>query len=117
MQIYKCYFEYVGTPSPPLNLQFVVGEYYDHLSTVRLSWDTPNDDSRVDYYQYQLNNGTIYNTSNTNATVPGVVYNKNMTFLLLSLNCVGTSSPIIEIIHIGRSNYATLPSEIFAHAR
>ena len=97
---------YVGTPSPPVNLQFIVDEYYDHFSTVRLGWDAPNDDSRVDCYQYQLINGTsitIYNTSYTSVTIPGVVYNKNITFLLHSRNCVGTSSPVIETIHIGRS--------------
>ena len=82
-------------------------EYHEHISTVYFTWDAPNDGSRVDYYQYQLIDGTsgitAYNTSNTTATVSGIPYNNNVTFLLLSLNCVGVSSPIIETIHIGRS--------------
>ena len=83
-------------------------EYYDHLSTVHFTWDAPNDDSRVDYYQYQLIDGTSttsYNTSNTTATISEIAYNNNITFLLLSLNCVGVSSPLIETIQIGRSKY------------
>ena len=93
-------------PSSPLNLQFVVDEYHDHLATVYFTWDPPNDGSRVDYYQYQLIDGTsvtYYNTSNTTATISGIPYNKNVTFLLLSFNCLGISSPLVEIIHIGRS--------------
>ena len=96
----------VGMPSSPLNLQFVVDEYHGHLSTVYFTWDAPNDGSRVDYYQYQLINGTritYYNTSNTTATISGIPYNNNITFLLHSFNCLGVSSPLVEIIHIGRS--------------
>ena len=97
---------YIGTPLSPLNLQFVVDEYYDHTSTVHFTWDAPDDDSQVDYYQYQLINETgvtAYNTSNTTATISGIAYNNNVTFLLLSFNCVGVSSPLIETIHIGKS--------------
>jgi hypothetical protein len=82
-------------------------EYHDHTSTVNFFWDAPGDDSRVDYYQYKIINGTSitsYNTSNTTAIISGIAYNNNVTFLLLSFNCVGVSSPLIEIIHIGRSN-------------
>ena len=83
-------------------------EYHEHISTVYFTWDAPNDGSRVDYYQYQLIDATsvtYYNTSNTTATISGIPYNNNVTFSILSLNCVGVSSPIIETIHIGRSNH------------
>jgi hypothetical protein len=81
-----------------------VEEYHDHNSIVRFTWEAPRDDSRVDYYQYQLINGRSYITSNTTATISGIAYKNNITFLLLSFNCVGVSSPLIEIIHIGKSN-------------
>ena len=83
-------------------------EYHDHISTIHFTRDAPNDDSRVDYYQYQLIDGTSvtsYNTSNTIATISEIAYNNNITFLLLSLNCVGVSSPLAETIQIGRSKY------------
>ena len=103
--IFYGYNNVVGTPSSPLNLQFIVDEYYDHVSRGHFTWDAPNDDSRVDYYQYQLfMNGTSVttcNTSNTTATISGIAYNSNFTFLLLSQNCVGMSSPLFETIHIG----------------
>ena len=93
-----------GTPTSPLNLQSVVDEYHDHFSTVLFTWDAPNDDSRVDYYDYRVVNETstvAYNTSNTSVLIFGLVYNKKVTFSVLAGNCIGESAPQMKIVDIG----------------
>ena len=78
--------------------------YHAYSSTVLFTWDAPNDNSRVDYYQYEVENGTnslAYNTSNTTAILPEIDYNKNITFSVFSLNCIGTSPPLIQVILVG----------------
>ena len=66
---------YTGMPASPTNLQSVVDVYRDYFSTVIFTWDAPNDNSRIDYYQYEVENGTnslTYNTSNTTAILSGI---------------------------------------------
>ena len=79
--------------------------YHDYSSTVLFTWNAPNDNSRVDYYQYEVENGTnslTYNTSNTSAILTEIDYNKNVTFSVFSLNCIGKSSPLIQVLHVGK---------------
>ena len=79
--------------------------YHAYSSTILFTWDAPNDNSRVDYYQYEVENGTnslTYNTSNTTAILSEIYYNKNFTFSVFSLNCIGKSSPLIQVIHVGK---------------
>ena len=96
---------HAGIPTAPTNLQSVVDVYHAYSSTVLFTWDAPSDNSRVDYYQYEVENGTnslMYNTSNTTAIISEIHYNKNVTFSVFSLNCIGTSSPLIQVIHVGK---------------
>lgn len=91
----------------PINVQSAVDEYQDYSSAVLLAWDVPDDNSRVDYYQYQVVNATesgivTYNTSNTSVIISGVPYNKNVTFSVLAANCVGESATVLETVNIGR---------------
>ena len=92
-----------GIPTSPLNVQSVVDEYHNNFSNVLFSWDAPEDNSCVDYHQYQVVNGTSINTSNTSAIISGVPYNKNITFLVLAGNCIGQSATVLETINVGRS--------------
>ena len=97
---------------PPLNLEGVVETYHNRFSTVLFTWDAPDDSSRVDYYQYQIfseSNGiNVYNTSNNSALVPEIVYNKNVTFLVLAGNCIGQSTMQMKTVNISRSCWYTL---------
>ena len=97
---------HAGTPMSPLNLKSVVETYHNHFSTVLFTWDAPDDSSRVDYYQYQVLNKSnmidVYNTSNNSALIPGIVYNKNVTFLVLAGNCIGQSTIQMKTVNIGR---------------
>ena len=88
----------------PLNVQSGVDEYHNNFSRVFFSWDAPEDNSRVDYYQYQVVNGTSINTSNTSAIISGVPYNENITFWVLAGNCIGQSATALETINVGRSD-------------
>ena len=100
-----CSYTIIGIPMTPLNIQSVVDEYLDYYSTVLFTWNAPEDNSRVDYYQYYVVYGTTItasNTSNTSAIISGVPYNENITFSLLAGNCVGESATVFEIIEIGR---------------
>ena len=89
----------------PFNIQSVVDEYHDRFSTILFTWNAP-DDSRVDYYQYQVfsesNLIVVYNTSNNSAVISGILYNKNVTFLVLAGNCIGQSTPQMKTVNIGR---------------
>ena len=97
----------------PLNIQSVVDEYLDYFSTVLFIWNAPEDNSRIDYYQYYVVYGTtiitVSNTSNTSVTISGVPYNENITFSLLAGNCVGESATVFEIVDIGRKSNAYKP--------
>lgn len=82
-----------------------MGVHHEYFSTILFTWDAPDDNSRVDYYQYRVENGTnnlVYNTSNTTAVLSEIVYNDNVTFSVVSLNCIGESDPLSQVIHIGR---------------
>ena len=102
---------HVGVSGPPRNLSSAVEEYHSHFSTVLFTWDAPNGNSRIDYYQYQLINGTsvvVYNTSNTSIAVLGIPYNRNVTFSLFAINCVGSSAPSREIVNVGKCMFLTI---------
>lgn len=94
-----------GIPMYPLNVQSVVDEYHDYSSTVLFTWNGPQENSRVDYYQYQVINGTevidASNTSNTSAILSRIPYNENITFSILARNCIGESATVMETINIG----------------
>jgi hypothetical protein len=102
--MYIHFLYYAGIPTSPTDLQSVMNGYHEYFTTVLFTWDAPNDNSRVDYYQYEVENGTnslTYNTSNTTALLSEIHYNKTITFSVFSLNCIGKSSPVIQIIRIG----------------
>ena len=105
--ILECCILHVGTPMPPLNLKSVVETYHNHFSTVLFTWDAPDASLRVDYYQYQIlsesNMISVYNTSNNSALIPEIVYNKNVTFLVLAGNCIGQSTTQMKTVNISRS--------------
>lgn len=94
-----------GVPTAPLNLQIAVNKFHNHFSTVIFTWDAPNDNSLVDNYQYQLTSETgviaSSNTSNTSATVSGIPYNKNLTFLVHAINCIGNGYSSEGPVYIG----------------
>ena len=69
-------------------------------------WEPASDDSRVDFYQYQLiNNLTevrVSNTTNTTAILSGVPYNVNISFAISAYNCERESEQATLLIHIGK---------------
>ena len=89
----------------PLNIQNIVDEYHSYFSTVLFTWNAPEDNSRVDYYQYtyQVVDGSVSasNTSNTSVAISGVPYNKNVNFSILAGNCIGESATVLESVNIG----------------
>ena len=69
------------------------------------TWDDPNGNSHVDYYQYQVISESssvacVYNTTNNSAFVSGIEYSKNVTFLVHTGNCIGQSVPLMKTIII-----------------
>lgn len=106
------YYGTAGIPMSPLIAQSVVDKYHDYSSTVLFTWNAPQDNSRVDYYQYQVVNGTkiivASNTSNTSVIISGVPYNQNVTFSVLAGNCIGESATVMETINIGRVSYTSI---------
>ena len=89
----------------PLNIQYIVDEYHSYFSTVLFTWNSPGDNSHVDYYQYMYQgvDGSVSasNTSNTSVVISGVLYNKNITFSVLAGNCIGESTTVLETVNIG----------------
>ena len=95
----------LGSPAVPLNIQNVVDEYHSHSSSVLFTWNASNDNSQIDYYQYQLAKEVdifTYNTTNTSAVLQEIPYNRNVTFSVIAVNCVGSSSPLRKTVNIGR---------------
>ena len=89
----------------PLNIQNIVDEYHSYFSTVLFTWNSPEDNSHVDYYQYTYQevdeSVSASNTSNTSVAISGVPYNKNVTFSVLAGNCIGESATVLETVNIG----------------
>ena len=80
-------------------------EYYTNSSTVEVTWEPPSNDSRVDFYQYQLiDNLTeviVSNTTNTTAVLSGIPDNVNMSFVISAYNCDRPGQQAALIINIG----------------
>ena len=81
-----------------------------NFSTVEVMWEPPSNDSRVDFYQYQLiNNLTkviVSNTTNTTAVLYGIPYNINMSFVISAHNCDQASQQATLVIFFnGKSLY------------
>ena len=76
-----------------------------NFSTIEVMWEPPSNDSRVDFYQYQLiDNLTeviVSNTTNTTAVLSGIPYNVNLSFVISAHNCVGASQQVVLNINIG----------------
>ena len=91
----------------PLNIRNIVDEYHSYFSTVLFTWNAPEDNSHVDYYQYtyQWDDGSVgantNNTSNTSVAISGVPYNKNVTFSVLAGNCIGESVSVLATVNLG----------------
>ena len=54
----------------------------------------------------------IGNTSNTSVILEELPYNSNLSFLLSSVNCAGSSSPVTHTINIGMINWYNYPDII-----
>ena len=97
-------------PSPPQELSHRVLEYYTNYSKVKLMWDSPDNNSQVDFYHYEvvysLEGVSIisYNASTTNATaiISGIPYDTNTSFILNANNCEGKSAPVYSTLVIYR---------------
>jgi hypothetical protein len=91
-----------------------------------VSWNSQlKDDPQVYYYNYELTYQSltgepqliIGNTSNTSIILDELPYNYNLLFLLSSVNCIGSSSPITYTINIGMINIdSQLPVWIYDNA-
>ena len=90
-------------PSPPQNLSIGSVEHHSNYSTVVVMWEPASNDSRVDFYQYQLINSLtevrVSNTTNTTAILSGVPYNVNILFVISAYNCERASEQSTLIIN------------------
>ena len=110
---------HAGAPKSPANISNTLQDYQSDCSTVEITWNPPlNHDPQVDYYHYevigsrrlnesQVHMMTVDNTSSTSATLEDIPYNRDLTFSLSAVNCVGTSSPITYHINIGKTHDCT----------
>ena len=91
-------------PLSPQNLSSRILEYHTNSSTVEVMWKPPSNDSRVDFYQYQLiDNLTeviVSNTTNTTAVLSGIPYNVNMSFVISAYTVTCKRSSPLEILVI-----------------
>ena len=91
-------------PSPPQNLSIGSVEHHSNYSTVVVMWEPASNDSRVDFYQYQLINSLtevrVSNTTNTTAILSGVPYNVNISFVIFAYNCERESEQATLIINV-----------------
>ena len=99
-------YAHIEAPSQPQELRSRVLEYYSNHSTVEVTWKPPDNDSRVEYYLYQVidslegvNMSYEANTTNTTVILSDVL---NILFILSANNCEGKSAPAFLVINIGK---------------
>ena len=91
-------------PSPLHNISIQSVQHHSNYSTVVVMWEPASNDSRVDFYQYQLINSLtevrVSNTTNTTAILSCVPYNVNISFVISAYNCerAGEQSTLLIII-------------------
>ena len=104
---------HAGVPSSPQGLVSRVLESDTNYSIVEVKWEPPDNDSRADFYHYQVvvdSEGTTHtlndvNTTNTGAIVCNSPYNVNTSFVLSANNCEGRSAPITLVLNITIGKY------------
>ena len=99
----------------PTKLRLESVEHHSNYSTVVVMWEPASNDSRVDFYQYQLINSLtevrVSNTTNTTAILSGVPYNVNISFVISAYNCERESEQATLLIHIiGKHDHFQLHS-------
>ena len=94
-------------PSSP---QALINRVLDNNSSVvEVMWEPPSNDSRVDFYHYQVVGAgaiALYQGDTINTTVtlilPDILYDINITFILSANNCEGRSLPVRFVVNIGK---------------
>ena len=103
---------HIDDPSPPQEIRNRIMECSNSSVTISVTWVAPND-SRVDFYHYQLQivddmNNTLMDVSNTTEDImvvfPGlhIPHNVNISFILSAHNCNGASVQLIS--NIGKTS-------------
>ena len=91
-------------PSSPKKIAYRIVTYEANSSTVEVTWEPPSNDSRVDFYQYQLiDNLTeviVSNTTNTTAVLSGIPYNVNSSVIISAYAVICKRSSSLEILVI-----------------
>ena len=105
-------YPYTDAPSLPQALRSRVLESGTDYSTIEVTWEPPGNDSRVDFYQYQVVDSSegasvSYQANTTNTTAILFCYGINISFVLIANNCEGTSAPVTYAIYIGKYNKHT----------
>ena len=95
-------------PSPPQNLRSEIVERHTNYTTVNVTWAPKLNESKVDFYCYQLIDNLTHLpmlTSNTSHTAVelSIPYDVNMSFVISAHNCAGRSSQIAVFIDVGKS--------------
>ena len=106
-------------PSPPQDLRIRSVEHHSNYTTIVVMWEpaSRSNDSRVDFYQYQLINSLtevrVSNTTNTTAILSGVPYNVNISFVISAYNCERESKQATLLVSIAGKYDIQLYSIIF----
>ena len=105
---------HTDAPSLPQALRSRVLEFGTDYFTIEVTWEPPGNDSRVDFYHYQVIDNSEgasvsyqVNTTNTTAILFCILYGINISFVLIANNCEGTSAPVSYAIYIGKYNKHT----------
>ena len=106
---------FTAPPSSPQVLTNRVFESDTNVSRVEVTWEPPDNHSKVNFYHYQVvinleatnYSCILYNTTTTNTTAvlsidPLSLYSGNVSFSLSVINyCGEQSTPVVLVIDIG----------------
>lgn len=91
-------------PFPPQELKSEIVEHHTNYSTVNVTWASKLNESRVDFYHYQLLDNFTHFVANTSRTAVelSIPHDVNISFVISAHNCVGMSPQIALIINLGK---------------
>lgn len=85
-------------PSPPRTPSYIVEQYGRDNVSLTVQWQSPQDDGGAPVsYTITVSSGSTENIDETNAVVT-IPYNEMHNVSIVAMNCIGSSSAIVEAI-------------------
>lgn len=109
-------------PSPPMNITEMDRHYGLNLSSITLVWNEAESNEPVENYIVTVTYGsghasysTYTYTNSSRFNLSAVPYNENITVEIVSVNCIGVSSPTVHTVYIRKFVYTYVHGTIYVY--